>query len=238
MEVPRKIIMDTENRRVYLAIEINKNKYHGRTVYQPGAQPGIDNSNVAIVCYSWTHGVREWVTLIGSEVYSDDFADLDYYGNNVYAVVNGVTSKYSTNSSQTDIFYYRLRSENGVIEFQQIFGSPKDDKALDMGISFNGVYIYGMINGPFMPHRDGDKWWKTIGNDTNLALIHIDFEDLILDIEAFDYTLKSSVNYINPYPMKFFLIRSQDVQQNFILVTHRTNELVDRKGGIYITYFE
>jgi hypothetical protein len=77
-----------------------------------------------------------------------------------------------------------------------------------MGISFNGVYIYGMINGPFMPHRDGDKWWKTIGNDTNLALIHIDFEDLILDIEAFDYTLKSSVNYINPYPMKFFLIRS------------------------------
>ena len=28
MEIPRKVVMDTENRRVYLAIEINKNKYH------------------------------------------------------------------------------------------------------------------------------------------------------------------------------------------------------------------
>ena len=77
MEVPRKVYMDTENRRVYLAIEINKNKYHDRTVYQPGAQPGLDNSNVAIICYSWTHGVREWVTLVGSEIYSDVFVDLE-----------------------------------------------------------------------------------------------------------------------------------------------------------------
>lgn len=53
-----------------------------------------------------------------------------------------------------------------------------------MAVSFNGVYLYAMINGPFLPHRDGDKQWKTIGTGTNLALIHIDFEDLILDIEA------------------------------------------------------
>ena len=37
--------------------------------------------------------------------------------------------------------------------------------------------------------------------------------------------------------MKFFLIRSINVTQNFIFVTHRTNEPVDRKGGIYITYY-
>jgi hypothetical protein len=77
MEVPRKVLLDTENRRVYLAIEINKNMYHGRTVYAPGAFPGVDNSNVAIVCYSWTHGVREWVTVVGSEIYSDVFSDLE-----------------------------------------------------------------------------------------------------------------------------------------------------------------
>jgi len=38
--------------------------------------------------------------------------------------------------------------------------------------------------------------------------------------------------------MKFFLIRSKNVEQNFIFVTHRTNEAVDRKGGIYITYYK
>lgn len=81
-----------------------------------------------------------------------------------------------------------------------------------MAVSFNGIYIYAMINGPFQPHRENNKWWKTIGSDTNLALIHIDFNDLIVDIEAFDYKNPLSQNYINPYPTKFFLIRSHDVQ--------------------------
>jgi hypothetical protein len=70
-----------------------------------------------------------------------------------------------------------MRSENGVIENSIVFGSPKDDKVLDMAVNFNGVFLYAMINGPFMPHRDNDKQWKTIGNDTNLALIQIDFDD-------------------------------------------------------------
>ena len=151
--------------------------------------------------------------------------------------MNAVTPKYSTNSSQTDIFYYKMRSENGVISLQQIFGSTGDDKILDLAISFNGIYMYAHINGPFNPHRDNDKQWKTLGNGTNLALIHLDFDDLILDIEAMDFKNPNSLDYINPYPMKFFLIRSTDVQQNFIFVTHRTNEAVDRKGGIYITYY-
>lgn len=97
--------------------------------------------------------------------------------------------------------------------------------------------MYAHINGPFLPHRDNDKQWKIQGNGTNLALIHIDFEDMIIDIESIDFENKQSLDYINPYPMKFFLIRSSNVSQNFIFVTHRTNEAVDRKGGIYITYY-
>ena len=37
MEIPAKVVMDVENRRVYLVIDINKNKSHGQTVYAPGA---------------------------------------------------------------------------------------------------------------------------------------------------------------------------------------------------------
>lgn len=77
-------------------------------------QPGTDNSNVAIVCYSWTHGIREWVTVVGNDVFSDVFVDLQYWANNVYVVVNSVTLAYSQNASQTDINYFKLRSENGV----------------------------------------------------------------------------------------------------------------------------
>ncbi len=130
-----------------------------------------------------------------------------------------------------------MRSENGVIQYKEIFGSAKDDKVLDMAVSFNGVYLFAMINGPFNPHRDNDKQWKTIGSGTNLAVIHIDFDDMIIDIEAQDYSNKNSIGYLNPYPTKFFLVRTKEVEQNFIFVTHRSNEFVDRKGGIYITYY-
>lgn len=106
-----------------------------------------------------------------------------------------------------------------------------------MAVSFNGIYIYAKINGPFLPHRDGDKQWKIIGNVTNLAMILIDWDDLILDIEAVDALNPLSATYVNPYPTKFFLVRTTNVQQRFIFVTHRTNEVVDRKGGIYITYY-
>ena len=71
--------------------------------------------------------------------------------------MNAVTPKYSMDSSQTDIFYYKLRSETGVISHEEIFGSTGDDKILDLAVSFNGIYMYAHINGPFNPHRDNDK---------------------------------------------------------------------------------
>lgn len=40
MEIPRAVRVDLDNERIYLAVEINKNKYHDRTVYEPGALPG------------------------------------------------------------------------------------------------------------------------------------------------------------------------------------------------------
>lgn len=33
MEIPRRVRVDIDNQRIYIAIEINKNKYHDRTVY-------------------------------------------------------------------------------------------------------------------------------------------------------------------------------------------------------------
>jgi len=67
MEQVKGVTVDTENEMIYLAVEINKNKYHGRTVYAPGALPGIDNSNIAIIGFKWVFGVREWVTVCGNE---------------------------------------------------------------------------------------------------------------------------------------------------------------------------
>jgi hypothetical protein len=52
---------------IYIAVEINKNWYNNKTVYAPGALPAEDNANIAIIAFSWTHGVRMWTTVIGNE---------------------------------------------------------------------------------------------------------------------------------------------------------------------------
>ena len=76
MEIPKQTKVDANNQQIYVAIEINKNLYHNRTVYSPGALPPQDNSNIAIVAYSWTFGVRLWVTVVGDPVYIDSFASM------------------------------------------------------------------------------------------------------------------------------------------------------------------
>lgn len=53
-------------------------------------------------------------------------------GNDLVVFLNSYSTKYSTNSSQTDIYYYRMRSSNGYIEAKQVFGSPKDDFVYDI----------------------------------------------------------------------------------------------------------
>ena len=77
MENPKLVRVDKNNQMIYIALEINKNIYHGSTVYQPGNSPGSDNANVAIVGYSWTHGVRLWVTVLGDATWPDTFGDME-----------------------------------------------------------------------------------------------------------------------------------------------------------------
>ena len=71
MEAARGVLVNFDNNMIYLSVEINKNKYFGRTVYTPGDNPGVDNSNIAIHGYSWTHGVRIWTTVLGNVNFTD-----------------------------------------------------------------------------------------------------------------------------------------------------------------------
>ncbi|CDW88139.1 neurohypophysial n-terminal domain containing protein [Stylonychia lemnae] len=232
MESVRGVKVDLDNQIIYLAVEINKQKYFGRTVYQPGNLPGEDNANVAIHGYSWTHGVREWTTVIGNENYTDSFGRMANFGNSLFVFLNSYSTKYSTNTSQTDIYYYRLRASNGYIESQIIYGSPKDDRIFDLKITFTGLYILALIDDQFMPHKDNDKMWGTQNSQANLALIWMDFNDQIIDIESASFN-----NLPSPYPQKILVPRTIETTQSFVFVAPRTNDPIDIKGGFMITYY-
>jgi hypothetical protein len=160
MEAARGVKVDLDNNMIYLAVEINKQKYHGRTVYNPGDAPGEDNSNVAIHGYSWQHGVRTWTTVIGNVNFTDKFSRMEHWGNYLYVFLNSFSTEYSTTSNY-DIYYYKIRSLNGVIEVQKIFGSPLDDKILDLRITFNGLYVLAYMNDQLLPHKYNDRIWAT-----------------------------------------------------------------------------
>lgn len=51
MEAARGIKIDLDNKMVYVALEINKQKYNERTVYKPGTPPGEDNGNLNLLHY-------------------------------------------------------------------------------------------------------------------------------------------------------------------------------------------
>jgi hypothetical protein len=79
---------------------------------------------------------------------------MDVFNGFVYVIVNSFSTFYSSNSSQTDINYYKMRSENGFLITNKTLGSPSDDYALDIEITYNGIVILALINSPFLPHRD------------------------------------------------------------------------------------
>lgn len=99
------------------------------------------------------------------------------FGNYLYVFLNSFSTKYSTNTTQTDIYYYRLRASNGDIESQLVYGSSKDDRIFDLKITFTGLYILAMIDNEFLPHKDNDKMWGTQNSVSNLALIWMNFND-------------------------------------------------------------
>jgi len=66
MEQLKGVRVDSQNEMIYAAVEVNKNKYHGMTVYEPGTLPDPENSNIAIVAYDWKFATRQWVVVAGN----------------------------------------------------------------------------------------------------------------------------------------------------------------------------
>ena len=127
--------VDTENELIFVVLEVNRNKYHSQTAYEAGEHPGSHNPNIAVVAYSFSFATRLWVAVLGDSVFADYFSGLQVYGSSVYVVLTSHSTKYSTDSSMTDILYVKLRASNGEVESKQVFGSPTEDRALDIQVT-------------------------------------------------------------------------------------------------------
>ncbi len=68
--------------------------------------------------------------------------------------------------------------------------------------------------------------WGTQNGRPNVALIWMDFDNDILDIEAYDYSTG-----LSPYPMKAFVPRITSNRLSYVFIAPRTNEVIDRNGG-------
>jgi hypothetical protein len=82
------------------------------------------------------------------------------------------------------------------------------------------------MNDQMLPHKFNDRVWASHQNSANVALIWMDFEDDILDIEGYAI---SSMNFTN-YPQKLFVPRlgnASSTMQSFVLISPRSNAETD-----------
>ncbi len=224
MEMARGVHIDPTNDMMYAAVEINKNKYHNRTVYEPGAKPPEENANIAIIGFArW--GIREWITVCGNEEFLDEFADMRAHGNYLYVLVNSFSTSYSTNSSQTDIYYYRLRYETGKVVKKIIYGSATDDYAYSMQENFDGLFVLAKIGNHFNPHMNNDKEWAMRDGESTIALIRMNFDDQIINIEG------HKISTLGMHHPTYALVAAKDPttssELEYIFAAHRSNEVTD-----------
>ena len=230
-EIAKTVYIDIENDRIYAVIDINTNKYYERTVYEPGEDPGYDNPNIAIMAFSFDFGTRLWVTVIGDSTNIDYFSGLSMYNGHLHIALTSHTDTFSADETQTDIIYTKIRIDNGKVVSKKIFGSPSDDKALDIEASTAGIYIMAIIGDNFLSHPTSGSIWQTNGGvgKTNFAMLLVRNSDSqLLDIEGYDLSTMA-----DPYPKRFSLQVSTGAR-DFIFFSPRANIDV---AGLYITKF-
>ena len=219
--------IDTENELIYVILEVNRNKYHSQTAYEPGDSPGSPNPNIAVVAYSFSFATRLWVVVLGDPTFADYFSGLQVYGSSVYLVLTSHSTKYTTDSSKTDILYVKLRASNGEIESKQVFGSPTEDKALDIQVTAQGIFILAKIGDTFLPNPTSGNHWKTLGsNGSNLAILFVTFENVLLDVEGFDLATLPS-----PMPIRMFRPYKTGQLFDIILFAHRADQ--ETSGAVF-----
>jgi hypothetical protein len=230
-ERAKSVYIDVVNERIYAVVDINVNKIYERTIYAPGEDPGYDNPNIAIYAFSFHFGDRLWVTIIGDSSNTDYFSGLSIYAGHLHIALTSHTDTYSSDESQTDIIYTKIRSDNGKLVSSSIFGSNSSDAALDIQATTAGIYIMATIGDNFLPHPDSTKIWQTNGGagKTNFAMLLVrDSDSQLIDIEGYDISTMT-----DPYPKRFTLQISTGTRE-FIFYSPRSNTDI---AGLYFTKF-
>lgn len=228
-EYAKSVYVDVVNDRIYAIVDVNTNKYYERTVYEPGEEPGLPNPNIAIFAFSFDFGTRLWVSVIGDSTNIDVFSGLSIYNGHLHVALTSHTDQYSTDESQTDIIYTKIRSDNGYIVTKKIFGSPQEDKALDIVATTAGVYLMAVISDNFLPYPIAGNIWHTNGgtNNTNFAILLIrDSDSELVDIIGSDI-----VTMINPYPKRFTLHITTGALELIFYSPRANNDI----AGLYFT---
>ena len=180
---------------------------------------------------SFDFGTRLWTVVLGDKDYADSFSGLSIYNEHLYVLVTSHTDTFSTNQSQNDIIYTKIRGDNGEIENRQVMGSATDDKALDIAATTAGVYIMATIGDNFLPNPIAGNIWQAHGGagKSNFAMLLIrDSDNTLIDIEGYDMS-----SMLDPYPKRFNLILGSGTL-TFIMYSPKSNADII---GLYFTKF-
>lgn len=171
-----------------------------------------------------------WETCVG-QPNNNYYAAVSVWNNKVYILYNTTTSEFATDT--VDIALTVLDLRTGMEMYTKIYGSTEDDTPIDMVINHFGIFMIADIGNGFKD-RDTSDDYLTQNSNINFAIILMDYDGNIQEIESYD-TSDVSNDINGDYPLKLFIGRQNKHEPLYWFLSYRSYAEYYLKGGVYLT---
>ena len=176
------------------------------------------------------HGLQLWQTCFGPDQNSY-YKGMDIWKNRIYLLYNTTTSQSGAQSEDFVVNIVDLRT--GMQISEHVLGSTSNDSPLDIIANHFGVFLMGNIGNGFKTIGSADDYQTQNSND-NFALIFMDYDCNILEIESYD-TSDASNSINGDYPKQFLIARKNKQEPLYSFLSYRFYDEYKIAGGVYIT---
>jgi hypothetical protein len=217
-------------------IQVCSKSYSGAN-YRDLSNSALSSINQLVtptVCLQYVetkHGAIKWRSCFGQ---GDDteYRKVGAYGNRIYLVYESKTGTFGTGDQDFMLSIVDMRT--GVEIDNKVYGSTRDDTVLDMLVNQFGVYVMANLGNGFKDKDASDDYSTQNGVD-NFALIFMDYDGNIQEIESYDTT--DVANDLNgDYPKELIIARKDKQELLYAFLSYRDHDDLNFKGGFYLTY--
>ncbi|CDW83340.1 proprotein convertase subtilisin kexin type partial [Stylonychia lemnae] len=190
-ETVRGLLYDNQTEYLFMAVEVNTNKYMGNSLSALRANNQYTNqTNIAVVAYDRYYGNKRYVNLLGDPVLNDSFRGMGTQANFLYVLLKRDDPPDYAWERKYNIYLAEIFQDTGILNQEVLMGSQGlQDEPLDIQVTRIGLFILAKIGNYFCISTNcgtNNQWEVYNSHSLNIAVIFIKYSNpfQIIDIEA------------------------------------------------------